>query len=182
MRMPDGGFRPAYNLQLAAETTHGLVVGVAVSCSGADQDNLQPMVEQVTARYGRQPAAWLADWSPPFINALRDIYRGFYRGDDALFRSGLAALSLTQSEDLFRRYFSGDRVTFRTADFISTFHQIFQRCKQARVALHPDFLPLGIYLAALYDHLEDLAVAVDVAAAFERATRTAPNSTEALHA
>ncbi len=61
MRMADGGFRPAYNLQLAAETTHGLVVGVAVSCSGADQDNLLPMVEQLDARYGRKPAAWLAD-------------------------------------------------------------------------------------------------------------------------
>lgn len=61
MRMADGGFRPAYNLQLAAETTHGLVVGVAVSCSGADQDNLLPMVEQLGARYGRRPGAWLAD-------------------------------------------------------------------------------------------------------------------------
>lgn len=128
------------------------------------------------------PAAWLAEWSPEFIAALRDIYRGFYRRDDALFRSGLATLSLTQSEDLFRRYFGGDHVTFRTADFVDTFHQIFERCKQAHVALHPDFLPLGIYLAALYDHLEDLAVPVDVAAAFERATRTVPNSTEALHA
>lgn len=61
MHMPGGGFRPAYNLQLAAETQHGLVVGLAVSCSGADQDNLQPMVEQVTGRYGRSPAHWLAD-------------------------------------------------------------------------------------------------------------------------
>jgi len=34
-------------------------------------------------------------------------------------------------------------------------------------SLHPDFLPLGIYLAALYDHLEELNVAVDVTAAFE---------------
>lgn len=133
-------------------------------------------------RLSWQPAAWLADWSPEFIHALRDIYRGFYRHDDALFRSGLAALSLTQSEDLFRRYFGGEHVTFKTADFVDTFHQIFQRCKQARVALHPDFLPLGIYLAALYDHMEDLAVAVDVAAAFERATRALPNRTEAIHA
>jgi hypothetical protein len=130
------------------------------------------------------PASWLADWSPEFISALRDLYRGFYGHDDTRFRSGLSALSLTHSEDLFRKHFGGDqeRVTFRTVDFVDTFHQVFQRCKQARVALHPDFLPLGIYLAALYDHLEDLAVAVDVAKAFERATRTSTENTETLHA
>lgn len=130
------------------------------------------------------PASWLADWSPEFISALRDIYRGFYGRDDTQFRSGLSALSLTHSEDLFRKHFGGgqERVTFRTVDFVDTFHQVFQRCKQARVALHPDFLPLGIYLAALYDHLEDLAVAVDVAKAFERAARTSTENTEALHA
>ncbi|HET6334163.1 MAG TPA: hypothetical protein VFG30_13165 [Polyangiales bacterium] len=130
------------------------------------------------------PASWLANWTPEFISALRDIYRGFYAHDDQQFRAGLAALSLTHSEDLFRKHFGGgqERVTFRTVDFIDTFHQVFQRCKQAHVALHPDFLPLGIYLAALYDHLEDLAVAVDVKAAFERATGTSTESTEAVHA
>jgi hypothetical protein len=130
------------------------------------------------------PASWIANWSPEFIGALRDIYLGFYRHDDEQFRRGLSALSLTNSEDLFRKQFGAgqDRVTFRTVDFVDTFHQVFQRCKQARVALHPDFLPLGIYLAALYDHLEDLAVPVDVAAAFDRATRTSPDNTEALHA
>jgi len=61
MHMPDGGFRPAYNLQLAGETAHGFVVGLAVSCSGADQDNLLPMTGQVTQRYGRTPRHWLAD-------------------------------------------------------------------------------------------------------------------------
>jgi hypothetical protein len=130
------------------------------------------------------PASWLADWSPEFITALRDIYRGFYAHDDNQFRSGLAALSLTNTEDLFRKHFGDgqERVTFRTVDFVDTFHQVFQRCKQSRVALHPDFLPLGIYLAALYDHLEDLAVPVDVAAAFARATRSSTENTEALHA
>jgi hypothetical protein len=130
------------------------------------------------------PASWLADWSPEFISALRDIYRGFYTHDDNQFRSGLAALSLTNSEDLFRKHFGGGQgpMTFRTVDFVDTFHQVFQRCKQARVALHPDFLPLGIYLAALYDHLEEMAVPVDVAAAFERATRTSTANREALHA
>jgi hypothetical protein len=115
------------------------------------------------------PSSWLVQWSPDFIGPLREIYRGFYAHDDALFRHGLDALSLIHSEDLFRAQFGGDQkqVRFRTAEFIRTFHQVFLRCKQAGTTLHPDFLPLGIYLAALYDHLEALAVPVDVAAAYE---------------
>lgn len=75
MRMPDGGFRPAYNLQLAGETTQGLVVGLSVSCSGADQDNLLPMSGQLRDRYGRTPGHWLADGgfvSKPGIDQLAE--------------------------------------------------------------------------------------------------------------
>ena len=61
LQMADGGFRPAYNTQLAAETGHGLVGGVAISTSGGDQPSLEPMVEQVIGRYGRKPKMWLAD-------------------------------------------------------------------------------------------------------------------------
>jgi hypothetical protein len=130
------------------------------------------------------PASWVAEFTPDFIGPLRDIYRGFYTRDDARFRQGLQALSLELCEDLFRKHFGGDqaKVAFRTVDFVDTFHQVFQRCKQQGTSLHPDFLPLGIYLAALYDHLEDLAVAVDVSAAFDRATRAAMPDPEALHA
>lgn len=129
------------------------------------------------------PAAWHTEWSPEFIAALREIYRGFYSHDDETFQRGLRALSLEHSGELFLKHFgSGGPVTFRTVDFVDTFHQVFQRCKEAGVALHPDFLPLGIYLAALYDHLEDLAVAVDVGAAFARATRPSSSHPEAAHA
>lgn len=75
MRMPDGGFRPAYNLQLVAETEHGLVVGLAVSCSGADQDNLRPMAEQIAERYGRHPAHWLADGGYASKEAIEALTR-----------------------------------------------------------------------------------------------------------
>jgi len=131
-----------------------------------------------------QPASWLADWSPEFLTSLRDLYRGFYARDDATFRRGLAALSLSHSEDLFRQHFGGDQaqVTFKTVDFVDTFHKVFLRCKEAGTALHPDFLPLGIYLAALYDHLEELGVPVDVSAAYAKATSTEPRTQESVHA
>jgi hypothetical protein len=124
------------------------------------------------------PASWIAEWSPDFIHPLRDIYRGFYQHDDGLFRQGLAQLKLAHSEDLFREQFGAgqDRVEFHVRSFIDVFQRVFERCKKHKTNLHPDFLPLGIYLAALYDHLQELGIAVNVADAFTRAT-TSPSST-----
>lgn len=119
-----------------------------------------------------RPASWIAEWDPSFIRALRQIYTGFYRGDDAAFRAGLSALNLAHAEDVFTQHFGGGQkeVRFEVKHFVSTFHQVFLRCRDAKTSLHPDFLLLGLYLASLYDHLEQLGVAVDVAAAFEHAT------------
>ena len=61
MKMPDGGFRPAYNVQYAAETQHGLVAAVEVTTSGADQDVLDAMHAKVVQAYGRAPTNWLVD-------------------------------------------------------------------------------------------------------------------------
>ena len=125
------------------------------------------------------PASWVITWSPDFIAPLREIYSGFYSRDDARFRAGLQALSLSHSEDLFREQFGADQqhVTFEVQSFIDIFHRVFGRCKEAHTQLHPDFLPLGIYLAALYDHLQELRVPIDVASAFERAVGAGETST-----
>jgi transposase len=66
MKMADGGFRPAFNVQFAAETEHRLIVGVAVSDSGGDQPHLEPMAEQIAGRFGTLPRAMLADGG--FVN------------------------------------------------------------------------------------------------------------------
>jgi hypothetical protein len=125
------------------------------------------------------PAPWIADWSPEFIRPLRDIYLGFYRHDDALFRYGLEQLGLSHSEDLFREQFGAgqDQVNFHVSAFIDVFQRVFERCKQHKTSLHPDFLPLGIYLAALYDHLQDLNIAINVADAFAKATTGVSSTT-----
>lgn len=126
-----------------------------------------------------QPSAWLADWDGEFLHGLRRVYRGFYAHDDAAFDAGLATLGIAPCADLFRAHFGGDgaRQSFHTRDFVATFHKVFVRCRDLGLRLHPDFLPLGIYLAALYEHLEGLSagtaeVYVDVRAAFARATAT----------
>ncbi|GAC1345931.1 MAG: hypothetical protein NVSMB29_20280 [Candidatus Dormibacteria bacterium] len=61
MKLADGGFRPAYNIQLAADTAHRVIVGVAVSSSGSDMALAPAMVAQVQARLGQLPTDWLMD-------------------------------------------------------------------------------------------------------------------------
>jgi len=61
MKMPDGGFRPAYNVQLATDTQTQIITGVDAVNSGGDQGKLAPMVEQHEQRYEETPAAMLVD-------------------------------------------------------------------------------------------------------------------------
>jgi transposase len=61
MKMADGGFRPAYNVQLAADVGSQVVVGVEVTSAGSDFQQLEPMREQIERRYGRRPGEWLVD-------------------------------------------------------------------------------------------------------------------------
>jgi len=61
MKLMDGGFRPAYNVQFATDVDSHVIVGVAVTNEGADGRQLPPMLEQIVARTGRAPDAALAD-------------------------------------------------------------------------------------------------------------------------
>jgi hypothetical protein len=61
MKMPDGGFRPAYNVQVAGDPDSQVIVGVAIDTRGCDVGQLRPMLEQLQDRYGRTPSWYLAD-------------------------------------------------------------------------------------------------------------------------
>lgn len=65
MKMGDGGFRPAYNVQYAVAGSElggpRTIVGVQVSNLGSDMGSLAPMVEQVLERTGELPKVLLAD-------------------------------------------------------------------------------------------------------------------------
>jgi transposase len=61
MRMADGLYAPAWNLQLATETAGNVVVGVEVTGQGSDAEQLPGMVEQIERRLGRAPERMLAD-------------------------------------------------------------------------------------------------------------------------
>uniref|UniRef100_UPI000380253C transposase n=1 Tax=Zavarzinella formosa TaxID=360055 RepID=UPI000380253C len=61
MKMPDGGYRPAYNVRFATTTEGGAVVGVAVPNEGTDANQMLPMIRQIEERTGQRPAEMLVD-------------------------------------------------------------------------------------------------------------------------
>jgi len=73
MKMADGGFRPAYNVQFATTTASQVIVGVDVDNEGSDNGHLVPMVDQLTARHGQPPAEVLADGGFVKLEALEAV-------------------------------------------------------------------------------------------------------------
>lgn len=61
MKMGDGGFRPAYNVQLATTCEGQIIVGMDVVNIGSDMAQLAPMVRQVQQRLGQGTKQWLVD-------------------------------------------------------------------------------------------------------------------------
>jgi hypothetical protein len=75
MKMGDGGFRPAFNVQFATTCEEQVIVGMAVVNAGSDMAQLAPMLEQVEQRLGQSPAQWLVDGGYPAheqIDAVAD--------------------------------------------------------------------------------------------------------------
>lgn len=61
MKMGDGGFRPALNVQVATDGDGRAILGVAVSQQGSDGGLAAPMEAQVVERTGQHPGAYLID-------------------------------------------------------------------------------------------------------------------------
>jgi transposase len=61
MKMADGGFRPAYNVQVASAAGEQIVVAVEVTNTGSDRGLMRPMLERLRARTDRFPGRHLAD-------------------------------------------------------------------------------------------------------------------------
>jgi len=75
MKMADGGFRPAYNCQLATVAQGQVVVGAEVTAAGSDRGLLRPMLDELQRRYGRRPGRHLVDG-------------GFNKNDDTEWAAG----------------------------------------------------------------------------------------------
>lgn len=61
MKMADGGYRPAYNVQFATDVDSRTILGVAVTNEGHDRAALTPMLDQIQQRTGQRPDAHLVD-------------------------------------------------------------------------------------------------------------------------
>jgi len=61
MKLANGGFGPAYNLQLATDSGSRLLVGVFNSNAGSDSQQLAPMLDEITRRTAALPRQHLAD-------------------------------------------------------------------------------------------------------------------------
>ena len=65
MKMGDGGFRPAYNVQYGTDAQSQVIVGVEVVTAGTDQGQMSAMVEQLAGRCGQAAEEWLVDGGYP---------------------------------------------------------------------------------------------------------------------
>lgn len=85
MKMADGGFRPAYNVQMAtAGSPIGgarTIVGVRVTNLGSDMNAVPPMLDDIERRTGQLPEVLLADAGHASHDAIRDAAA---RGVEAL--------------------------------------------------------------------------------------------------
>jgi transposase len=75
MKMPDGGFRPAYNVQLATDPASGVIVGLRATDRTSDRGQLGPAVADVERRYGRRPRRLLGDGGYDAKDDIESLHR-----------------------------------------------------------------------------------------------------------
>jgi transposase len=61
MKMPDGGFRPAYNCQIATVAGGQIVIATSAETTSSDRGLMRPMVETIEQDFGRLPKRQLID-------------------------------------------------------------------------------------------------------------------------
>ena len=61
MKMANGGYNPAFNVQFTTDVDTQVIVGVDVTNAGSDSAQMAPMIRQIIERYGRAPEQMLVD-------------------------------------------------------------------------------------------------------------------------
>jgi transposase len=73
MKMPDGGYRPAYNWQFSVELSNLVITGVEVVNTGSDKAQMEPMIQQVVKRTQQLPKNWLIDGGFVKLTAIESV-------------------------------------------------------------------------------------------------------------
>jgi hypothetical protein len=119
-----------------------------------------------------QPGALYLRWQPDFLEGVRGLYYGFYLRDATRFDAALETLGMADSGDALRNLLGRDdphNARFNIDEFHASFHELFVSYRVRGVALHRNFLPLGVCLMCLYDTLDGLGTPLNVLAAVEHA-------------
>ncbi|MGB8223586.1 MAG: hypothetical protein WCF10_13455 [Polyangiales bacterium] len=120
------------------------------------------------------PRPLYLQWDPTFLQALRDVYAGFFLGNSERFEHGLRDLGLGSSgTPLLRHLGDGNQraVRFRAENLRSTLRELSALRSAEDAPLHPNFVALGIYVASLHALLEPLDLRFDVRSAFMKIHR-----------
>ena len=75
MKMGDGGFRPAYNVQFATDGDVRMIVSVDVTNNGSDGGQMAPMHAAVCEQYGKAPDHYLVDGGFATIEDITQVER-----------------------------------------------------------------------------------------------------------
>lgn len=70
MKMADGGFRPAYNVQLVTDADSGIILNMDVTNEGSDAGQMKPMMDEIKANLGQAPQKLLTDGG---FSTIQDI-------------------------------------------------------------------------------------------------------------
>ncbi|NKB16468.1 MAG: transposase, partial [Sphingomonadales bacterium] len=54
MKMGDGGFRPAYNVQMATDADSGIILNMDVTNEGSDAGQMKPMMDEIKEKRRRR--------------------------------------------------------------------------------------------------------------------------------
>jgi len=61
MKQPDGGYAPSYNVQISTDAKEKVIMGIGVSQSGSDYEELVPAVDRIESQMGEDPAQVVVD-------------------------------------------------------------------------------------------------------------------------
>jgi transposase len=76
MKMGDGGFRPAYNVQLATDADSGIILNMDVINEGSDAGRMKPMMDEIKENVGQAPKVLLTDGGFSTIADIEETTQG----------------------------------------------------------------------------------------------------------
>jgi transposase len=76
MKMADGGYRPAYNVEYSTACQGQAIVGVDVIMVGSDLGQLPPMLDQIEGRFEQRPKEALVDGRVASLKDIEEVQGG----------------------------------------------------------------------------------------------------------